>query len=88
MYQYAVGEGCTKCVGGDQYGGTVIAVSPSGKTITWQVDRVSRVNGEIVFTPFSSGETVQARWNPRREAFMSGYAFFHPGRTEYRVPER
>ena len=42
----AVGDGATYAIGMDRYAYTVIEVSPSGKTIRVQRDRVVRVGGE------------------------------------------
>lgn len=41
---FAVGDGATKLMWSDRKAGTIIAVSPSGKEVTWQEDTSTRVD--------------------------------------------
>lgn len=93
MHKFAVGDGCTYNVGSDRYAGTVIAVSPSGKTITVQDDIAKRTdkNGQsemqtYEYTRNPQGGTQTARWSDKRGGFCNGHSRFGPGRREYRDP--
>lgn len=68
----AIGDGATICWHSDRHAATVIAVSPSGKTVTVQEDRSIRIdhNGmsesqEYRYEPDADGATYQVRCNAR-----------------------
>lgn len=83
-----VGMGATMYSGSDRYAFTVVAVSPSGKTVWVREDKETRVDGNgmsesqrYLFTPDENAELVQLRLC--KDGWRSKRNLFHLGKRRY-----
>jgi hypothetical protein len=86
---FAVGDGVTLCHWTDREAFTVVAVTPSGKTITIQADTATRVDGlgmsdaqTYTYEPNPDGRILKARRTSRGWRATGGTKLI-PGRHHY-----
>jgi hypothetical protein len=70
--EFKVGDGATYCIGSDRYAGTIIEVSPSGKTVLFQKER----------NPNGSVTTFTLRRDGTYKAVGMTYATLIPGKLD------
>jgi len=100
IFKPQVGDACTKYIGSDRYAGTIVAVSKSGKRVTWRQDETIPAEGHegpfgrqrYDYLPVENGYTMEfslrksGSWRVVGESDRNGYGLRMGERDTYRDP--
>lgn len=100
IFKPQVGDACTKYIGSDRYAGTIVAVSKSGKRVTWRQDETISADGHegpfgrqrYDYLPVENGYTMEfslrksGSWRVVGESDRNGYGLRMGERDTYRDP--
>lgn len=91
-----VGDGATFSLGSDRTAGTIVKLSPSGKTLTWQGDdyEIEWADNahygdyplDVIYSRNTKQATTTYRWSEKFGCYKTGSRYLGAGRNYYRDP--